>query len=97
MSRERSCWIVRGSRWLVLLLLSPGSLLSRIWLPAKRRLWPSRTHLLHVMFLHHRVLSTGVTAGQGSLPKLSFTELPLPLLHLPFSHHLHLPLLALTL
>lgn len=100
MSWERSCRVVRRSRWLVLLLLPPASLLlSGIWLPAKGRLWPSRAHLLHVVFLHHRMLTIGVAAGYGSLPKLPISELHLSLLHFPFAleQHVHFPLLALTL
>lgn len=97
MSRERSGRIIRRSGRLVL-LVPPGSLLSRIRLAAERRLWPSGAHLLlHVVFLNHRVLSRGITTGQGSLPKLAFSVFPLALLHLAFAHHFHLPLPLMTL
>lgn len=95
-SLKRRCRVIGCSGRLVL-LVAPGSLVSGIRLSAERRLRSSGAHLLlHVVFLHHGVLSAGVTAGQGSLPQLPFSELPLALLHFSFAHHFHLPLLALA-
>ena len=96
MPGERGSGIVRCSRWLVL-LVPPLDLLSRVRLPPERWLWSSGRHLLHVLLLVHRMLPTSVSAGQASVPELSFAEVPLPLLQFAFAHHLQLSLLTLPL